>query len=157
MLSALTNTLRRGLASKIRRNMFNVMFSSFAGSLYFFLLYMLNPLLAMETTLICALAPVYFLLSKFYISLDDSGADEIFHESARESLSLGGLTLVFALIREPIGFATLSLPGGKRGIVELFNNGWSEYTVQIISSSTGAFFLLAYIFIFLRHLDSDET
>jgi hypothetical protein len=157
ILSALVNMVRRGLSSKTRRKMFNVMFSSFAGSLYFFLLYMMNPLLAMETVLICALVPVYFLLGKFCMSLENSDADEILHESVREPLSLGGLTLVFSLIREPLGFATLSLPGGKRGIVELFNTEGAAYTVQIISSSTGALFLLAYILIALRHLDPDKT
>jgi hypothetical protein len=151
ILSAFINTARHGIVSKIRHKMLNVLLSSFAGSLYFFLLYMLNPLLAMETSLICSLVPVFFIGSKFCTALENLPADDIFYESRYEPLSLGGLTIAFSLIREPLGFATLSLPGGKYGIIELFNKQGSYlYSIQLISSSTGALFLLAYIMVILR-------
>ncbi|MDR2795109.1 MAG: hypothetical protein LBB47_00180 [Spirochaetaceae bacterium] len=157
IISAFVNTARRGIASKVRNRMFNVILSSFSGSLYFFLLYLLNPLLAVETCFICALAPVFFAGSKFCSLIETSPADAVFQEALYEPLSLAGLTLGFSLIREPLGFATLSIPGGKRGIIELFNTqGGYSYPVQMISSSTGALFLLAYIIVISRYIDKKK-
>jgi hypothetical protein len=153
ILSAFVNTARHGIASNVRNKMFNVVLSSFSGSLYFFLLYLLNPLFAVETVLVCALVPVFFIGSKFCLSLENSPADEVFQETLYEPLSLSGLTLAFSLIREPLGFATLSIPGGKRGIIELFNTqGGYAYPGQLLSSSTGALFLLACIIVILRYI-----
>jgi hypothetical protein len=154
VLSAFINMARHGIVSKVRNKMLNVMLSSFAGSLYFFLLYMLNPLLAMETGLICTLAPVFFIGSQFCAALENSPADDIFLESGYEPLSLGCLTIAFSLVREPLGFATLSIPGGKHGVIELFSTqGGHSYPMQLISSSTGALLLLAYIIVILRRIE----
>jgi hypothetical protein len=153
MLGAFTNTFLRGVASKTGRMTLNVMISSFAGSLYYLLLYLLNPLLAMETVLICTLSPVLFMSGSFCEVSGSLSAGELFKKAAYEPLALGGVTLAFSLIREPLGFATLSIPGGVRGIIELFNPGGSNlYGVQLISSSTGALFLLAYILLALRYI-----
>ncbi|MDR0662722.1 MAG: hypothetical protein LBF80_01395 [Spirochaetaceae bacterium] len=148
MLSAFINTARHGIVSKVRNKMLNVMLSSFVGGIYFFLLYMLNPLFAMETSLVCALAPVYFIGSKFSAAFENLPADEIFSEARREPLSLGVLIMVFSLVREPLGFATISIPGGSRGITELFGSpGGDFYPIQFLSSSTGALILLAYVLV----------
>jgi hypothetical protein len=155
VISAFVNTAWHGTGSDVRNKMFNVMVSSFSGSMYFFLLYLLNPLLAAETGLIYALVPVFFIGSGFCSSLENSPADEVFQQALYEPLSLAGLTLVFSLIREPLGFATLSIPGGKRGIIELFNTqGRYSCPVELISSSTGALFLLACIIVVLRYIDT---
>jgi hypothetical protein len=151
ILSVFINTAQHDIVSKTRHKMLNIMFSSFTGGIYFFLLYLLNPLFAMETSLICALVPVYFMGSKFSASLENLTVDEIFTEARREPLSLGVLTIVFSLIREPLGFAAISIPGGGRGITELFSaqDGYF-YPIQLVSSSTGALILLAYIIIIFR-------
>ncbi|MDR3356103.1 MAG: hypothetical protein LBO04_02835 [Spirochaetaceae bacterium] len=154
VMSAFVNTARRGITSNFRNKMFNVALSSFSGSLYFFLLYLLNPLFAMETGLVYALVPAFYIGSKFCSSLENSPADEMFHEAFYEPLSMSGLVLGFSLIREPLGFATLSIPGGKRGIIELFNTqGGYSYPFQLISSSTGALFLLAFMIVVSRYID----
>jgi hypothetical protein len=161
MLGSFINTFIRSITSKTRRIMLNVMIASFAGSLYYLLLYLLNPLLAMETTVICALSPVFFMSGNFMsdgflTTPGDRPSLEIVRNAALEPLSLGGTMLVFSLIREPLGFATLSIPGGTRGIIELFNSaGLNPYTVQLITNSTGALFLLAYILIALRYIGLD--
>jgi hypothetical protein len=155
IISAFMNISPHGLRSKTKIRMLNVLISSFSGSLYLFLLYLLNPLLAMESCLICMLVPVFYVGSNFCISLENSSVDEIFQESLFELMALGGLTLVFSLVREPLGFATLTVPDGKRGIMELFNTeGLYPYPIQLISSSTGALFLLAYIMIMLRYINA---
>jgi hypothetical protein len=156
MPGAFASTFLCGIASKTGRMMLNVMIASFAGSLFYLLIYLLNPLLAMETTLICALSPVFFMSSSFTAEPCDRSAGELFKKAAREPLALGGVTLAFSLIREPLGFATLSIPGG-RGIIELFNSGGSNlYAVQPVSNSTGALLLLGYILIVFRRMNPDK-
>jgi hypothetical protein len=62
-----------------------------------------------------------------------------------EAVVLGGLLVALALIREPLGLGSLSIPGGIFGIIELFNyNTGGIVPLRIISSSTGAFLLLGY-------------
>jgi hypothetical protein len=152
-ISAFIDTARHGIISDARNKMFNVVLASFSGSLYFFLLYLLNPLFATETVLVYALVPVFFIGSKFCLLLENQLADDVIREALYEPLSLAGLTLGFSLIREPLGFATLSIPGGKRGIIELFvPQGGYSYPVQLISNSTGALFLLAYIIVISRYI-----
>jgi hypothetical protein len=157
MLGAFANTFLCRLVSKTRRMMLNVMIASFAGSLFYLFLYLLNPLLAIETTLICALSPVFFMSSSFHAVPRNQPAGELFQKAVSELLLLGTVTLAFSLIREPLGFATLSIPGGGRGIIELFNSGiYTPYTVQLVSNSMGALFLLAYILIALRYMGPDS-
>ena len=53
--------------------------------------------------------------------------------------------MAFALIREPLGFLSLSLPGGAHGSVLLFSfNMKSFLPIQLIASSGGALLLLGY-------------
>jgi hypothetical protein len=62
-----------------------------------------------------------------------------------EALVLGALLVALALIREPWGLGSLSIPGGTFGIIELFNyNTGGIVPLRIISGSTGAFLLLGY-------------
>jgi hypothetical protein len=58
---------------------------------------------------------------------------------------LGGVLVALALIREPLGLGSLSIPGGVFGIIELFNyNRGGIVPLRIISSSTGAFLLVGF-------------
>jgi hypothetical protein len=111
----------------------------------------------METSLICALVPVYFIGSKFSAALENLPADEVFPEARREPLSLGVSMMAFSLIREPLGFAAISIPGGSRGITELFSaDGGNSYPMQLLSSSTGALILLAYAIVIFRRNEKME-
>ncbi|MDR2659132.1 MAG: hypothetical protein LBC27_03985 [Spirochaetaceae bacterium] len=158
IFSIFVSTFICGIKSETRIKILNVLISSFAGSLYFFFLYLLNPLLALETTLICMLAPIFYMGSKLSFSREDTLSGIIFQESVFELLALGGLTLAFSLIREPLGFSTLSIPDAKRGIIELFNTkGDYPYSIQLISSSTGALFLLSYIMVILRYINAGSA
>ncbi|MDR0409294.1 MAG: hypothetical protein LBH18_02725 [Spirochaetaceae bacterium] len=157
VISAALSIVMRRVKSKTRIRMLGVIVSSFAGSLYLFLLNLMNPLLAMESVLICMLAPVFYMGGKFRACSEDvpEGATvgEFLQNALFESVALGALTLAFSLIREPLGFATLTVPDVRRGIIALFNSKDSyPYSVQLISSSTGALFLLAYIMVILRYI-----
>ncbi|GHU50599.1 hypothetical protein FACS1894200_10150 [Spirochaetia bacterium] len=53
------------------------------------------------------------------------------------------LMLALSLIREPIGFAALSFPGGATGIIELFSASEADFfPVQVFTASAGAFLLI---------------
>jgi hypothetical protein len=71
-----------------------------------------------------------------------------------EAITLSGITIAFALIREPLGLGTLSLPGGAQGVVELFNitrfDGF--ILLRILSVSGGGLLLFGYTAALYRYL-----
>jgi Na+-transporting NADH:ubiquinone oxidoreductase subunit NqrD len=74
-------------------------------------------------------------------------------DNVSESLTYGALIVIIALIREPLGFSSLSLPGGAQGIIMLFSfSGQLFLPIRIIASSSGALLLLGYIIGLYRHL-----
>jgi membrane protein implicated in regulation of membrane protease activity len=85
---------------------------------------------------------------------DASGAvDSFFFEAP----SLGVLLLVLALIREPRGFMSLSLPGGVQGSVMLFSfNVEFLLPVQLIASSGGALLLLGYFWSVYKFMNKEQ-
>jgi hypothetical protein len=127
------------------KNLVFIFLSSFLGGLYLLFLGLLSPLLAMETALFVSLVPVGCMgsgLPRRTETLDGRGSVVL---AGTEALTLGGLIFALALIREPVGLGSLSLPGGARGIVELFNSREGAFfPVQVIAGSTGGFLLLGY-------------
>ncbi|MDR1949542.1 MAG: hypothetical protein LBQ38_09125 [Spirochaetaceae bacterium] len=133
-----------------------VFLSTFFASLYLLLLTLTSPFLAMETTLIILLAPVSCISSEVVFRLESLDPDEGLARAALEALTLGGLIFALALIREPLGYGSLSLPGGRQGIIELFS-GPDElfFPVRIIAAAAGALLLLGYglaVFRYFRKL-----
>jgi hypothetical protein len=121
--------------------------ASFMAAVYLFILWLLSPLCALETFFAVSLVPVFYMtsgVSKRFEAL--SAADSFFSfREGFETFSLGVLLMAFALIREPLGFLSLSLPGGAQGSVLLFSfNVKSFLPVQLIASSGGALLLLGY-------------
>jgi hypothetical protein len=118
--------------------------ASFMAALYLFILWLLSPICAMEVFFAVSLVPVFYILcvsGRF----DALSAADSFFSSFFEALSLGVLLLAFALIREPLGFVSLSLPGGAQGSVMLFSfNKESLLPIQLAASSGGALLLLGY-------------
>jgi hypothetical protein len=121
--------------------------ASFMSCFYLFILWLVSPLCALESFFAVSLVPVFYMASGVSKRFDDlSGMDSFFSfTEGFEALSLGVLLLAFALIREPIGFLSLSLPGGAQGSVMLFSfrQEWL-LPVQLIASSGGALLLLGY-------------
>jgi hypothetical protein len=51
----------------------------------------------------------------------------------------------FSLVREPLGFLSLSFPGGAQGIVKIFSSEKEGFfPILIVSVSSGALLLLGY-------------
>jgi hypothetical protein len=129
-----------------------VFLSSFFGSLYLMLLYFINPFLAMESTFLVMLASLSCISGEICRRVDALDPEESISRAVLEALVLALLLIALALIREPLGFGSLSVPGGPQGIIELFSiDGGVYFPVQIIAGSAGAFLLLGYGLALFHH------
>jgi Na+-transporting NADH:ubiquinone oxidoreductase subunit NqrD len=85
--------------------------ASFAGLLFFFLLWFFNPLSAMESAFFLVLCPALFINSGIYERAGNGELLKKLLQAASEALAQGLLVVAVALIREPLGSGALSLPG----------------------------------------------
>jgi hypothetical protein len=119
--------------------------SGVLNSGYFLFLFLLNPFLALEIYLYCLLVPVHGYASRLASRLENMEIEDALFKAVSEAISIGILITALALIREPLGFGSLSLPGGSGGIVRLFVSRESAYfPIRIFTSSAGALILLGY-------------
>jgi hypothetical protein len=131
---------------KIGRNVVFILLLSLMGSLFLYVIWIINPLLTMGTVYLIMLVPCYCIGSEIFPQIDSLEIEEIFVRIILETGSLSVLIIGFALIREPIGFMSLSVPGGEQGIIELFHavEANSFLPIRIVASSSGALLLLGY-------------
>ncbi|MDR2101420.1 MAG: hypothetical protein LBP43_02500 [Treponema sp.] len=171
-LSALCACFFKPLFPKKGKIIILIFLSAFMANLYLLLLSLASPLLVLGTGFLILLTPICCIGSgvlfrpadlhpaDFHpadLRPADSHPAEFLSRALLEALTLGGLILALALIREPIGFAALSLPGGIRGIIEIYSaEGEGFFPVRIISVSAGGFFLLGYgVALFYRFRGQD--
>jgi Na+-transporting NADH:ubiquinone oxidoreductase subunit NqrD len=146
------------LLPKKNQKIFCLFLSNFIGCIFFFVLYCISPLLALETIFITLFVTMFVYLEEAGEKYSDMPLLHIVKKCFTDSAFLGILAIFIALIREPIGYATLSLPGGNSGIIELFNkDGSFPFTVEIISLSSGAFLLIGFIMTMFRIIDRRKT
>jgi hypothetical protein len=131
--------------------------SFFAGA-YLLLLWILSPLCALETFFVISLIPMFCMVSGILKQLETQSMDDVLLEFLSEALILGGLIVILALIREPLGYLSLSLPGGARGMVLLFSFSTESFLpIHVIASSCGALLLLGYLLGLYRYLKIKYT
>jgi len=129
--------------------------ASFITGLFFFLLWLFSPFLAMQTFFVIP----FILILCVSLEADNKnqarglqGLKEGMVVSVTNALVYGALPVIFALIREPFGFLSLSLPGGAQGIIHLFLFEDRQYfPFRLIASSSGALLLLGYVMGLYRH------
>jgi hypothetical protein len=132
--------------------------SSCITGFYLLLIWMLSPLCAMEVFFVISLIPMFCMVSDVFKRLETLDLYDAFIDSFFEALVLGVLIVLFAIVREPLGFLSLSLPGGARGIVFLFSvNAESFLPVCLITTSSGALLLLGYFLGLYRYLRAENT
>ena len=125
--------------------------ASFMAAVYLFILWLLSPLCALESFFAVSLVPVFYMSSGASKRFNALSAEDSFFI---EALSLGVLLLGFAIIREPLSFVSLSLPGGPQGSVMLFTFGLESFLpVQLIGSSSGALLLLGYFWALYKRMN----
>jgi hypothetical protein len=134
------------LAQKIpvlpRREGISLVLSSFISGLFILILSIFCPILAMDSLLFLILCPLCC------VSSGGSGKltiEEALYRACAEGLVFSVLILILALIREPLGYGTISLPGGRQGILCPVRFPAESYLpLRVFASSAGAFFLLGY-------------
>jgi hypothetical protein len=120
-----------------------VFLSAFLGSLFLLLLWFAGPLMALESAFLVILTPAVFISSGIIDRVKTLDPRDALVQALTEALLLGLLILALALIREPLGFGSLSLPGGR---VFRFVPGRREgiFPIRIFAASSGALLLLGY-------------
>jgi Na+-translocating ferredoxin:NAD+ oxidoreductase RnfE subunit len=131
---------------------------SFLGSIYILIFHCINPYLGMETTFLFLLCPLSCAGSGICRRIEGLPLRKSILKAFLEALVLGGLLVALALIREPLGFGSLTLPGGPQGLIALFAFGSPAgalyFPVRIIAGASGGFLLLGYALILFRRLKS---
>jgi hypothetical protein len=127
--------------------------TSFIAGLYLLLLWMLSPLCALEVFLVISIIPLFCMGSGIFPQLESLSLETTVSAAFSEAMILGALLIIFALIREPLGYLSLSLPGGAQGMILLFSvTGESFLPIHLITSSCGALLLLGYFLGLYRYL-----
>ncbi|MHB9291521.1 hypothetical protein Holit_00598 [Hollandina sp. SP2] len=161
-LTGLTAFLAKPILPKQGVRVILLFLSSLIGSLFLLLLWLMSPLLALGSAFIILLCPVYCMGSEIFAHLASETLERVLVKTLIDAAILGFLIMVFALIREPLGFMTLSLPVGKgQGMVELLKDedGTSLFPIRVLASAGGALLLLGYgaaLFRYLRKPYSKE-
>jgi hypothetical protein len=141
-----------------------IFLSSFSSGLFLLVLLIINPFLGMLDFPISVLVPIlYSSQSSLQSSLP--ATKEISNSSTAvtlpavlsraffESASIAILIIAISLIRETLGYGTLTLPGGSSGIFSLFTfRNANKLAIQVFSVSGGVLILLGYIFALLKYI-----
>jgi Na+-transporting NADH:ubiquinone oxidoreductase subunit NqrD len=148
--AAAVRLIRRFSPKKIYYTVLSLLLFSMIGSFFLLIVELVNPVLAKETALLVFFAPVICFACGIGTRSEDAPLKTAFAGACVEALRIGLFLVFFALVREPLGYGSLSLPGGARGVYELFRINAAGFPVQIIASSAGALLLLGYIFLVFR-------
>jgi hypothetical protein len=125
--------------------------ASFFGGVYLLFMWLLCPLAAFEMFFLLLLVPLFCASSDIIeqtVSMRDNTFDiaNDVSEAVSQAAVLAGLIIVFSIIREPLSYCSLSLPGTPGGIVTImYFKSNSFFPIGIFSTSAGALLLLGYI------------
>jgi Na+-transporting NADH:ubiquinone oxidoreductase subunit NqrD len=155
-LAALILTVAKPILPKRGLPVLRLFLMSFLGSLYMLIFHCLNPYLGMETSFLFLLCPLSCAGSGICRRIEGLTLQKSILKAFLEALSLGGLLVALSLIREPLGFGSLTLPGGPQGLIALFTLGSPAgslyFPVRIVAGASGGLLLLGYILILFRRL-----
>jgi hypothetical protein len=116
-----------------------LLFTAALGTHFFMiLLWIFNPVLAMESAFFVFLCPVIFTASEFCSRVLAMDTLEALSQALAESLILGVLILGLSLIREPLGYGSISFPG--LDIIRFIR----EEPLRFLQASSGALICLGY-------------
>jgi hypothetical protein len=124
--------------------------SSFAALLFFFALFLAAPLAALESEFFVALCPVHLVVSGLYGRVKEYDTGEMVLQGAAEAALLGLLVLGMALVREPLGLGSMSLPG-------LGEVRFADGPFALFRFSSGALILLGYGVAVYRRFRRENT
>jgi hypothetical protein len=153
-LSALAHGAAGRILPQKGRNWILVLLVSVIASIYDLLLWFVSPFLVLETFFILFLIPICCMTSGILERTASLDPMDILTKAYSEAATLSGLIIVFSLVREPLGFCTLSLPGGSEGIFFLFvAEEEAFFPIRVIAATPGALFLLGYGIVLFRRME----
>jgi len=126
--------------------------ASFFGGIYILLLWLLCPLAAFEVFFLLLLVPLFCASSGIVeqiLSVPENTNIDVANDvsdAVSQAAVLAGLIIVFSIVREPLSYCSLSLPGTAGGLVTImYFKSNSFFPIGIFASSAGALMLLGYI------------
>jgi Na+-transporting NADH:ubiquinone oxidoreductase subunit NqrD len=153
-LTALVLTFAKPILPKRGLLVLQLFLAAFWGSLYILIFNCINPFLGMETTFLLLLCPLSCVGSGICRRIEGLARRDSILKAFLEALTLGGVLAALALIREPLGFGSLTLPGGPKGLATLFvfeSAGSPAYLpARIIAGAAGGLLLLGYVLALFR-------
>jgi Na+-translocating ferredoxin:NAD+ oxidoreductase RnfE subunit len=151
IIAVLVTSSVRKYFPKIFNKLLDAVLFAVLGCVFYLLVDIFNPFLAAEMILLLTLPPILCYGSDICERTECEALDEALYKAIYEALLVGVFTIALSLLREPLGYGALSVPGSDYAVYELFNlDSVYPLPVQIISSSAGALLLLGYIFVILR-------
>jgi hypothetical protein len=137
------------------KNLVVLFLSAFAGSVYLLLVAFANPVLGLELFFMLSLVPLVCIGSGVIERTAELKMGAAVSRAFSEAAALSLFITAFSLIREPLGYLSLSLPGSPFGIVRIFSSDKEGFLpIFIISGSSGALLLLGYGVSLYRYLSS---
>jgi len=126
--------------------------ASFFGGVYILLLWLLCPLAAFEVFFLLLIVPLFCassgVVEQIAYSLENIHSDVAsdVSDAVSQAAVLAGLIILFSIVREPLSYCSLSLPGTAGGMVTImYFKSNSFFPIGIFASSAGALLLLGYI------------
>jgi hypothetical protein len=107
--------------------LFLLFLTSFIGSIYLLLFWFINPLTALEAFLFISLVPLFCAGSGIFSRIESLDLADAVGRALSEAAVLGGLIVVFAIMRELLGFTSFTLSGSSQGILLLLGYGAGLY------------------------------
>jgi hypothetical protein len=128
-----------------------VFLSALAAGIFYLALSLTEPILALESGLFILLSSVFVIGSGLYRRVKTYDTAEMLFKAVSEAFVLGVLIIGFALIREPLGRGTLSLP--VIGTIRFMKEG----PLRILQVSPGALILFGYGAAVFRYFRNRNT
>jgi ABC-type polysaccharide/polyol phosphate export permease len=157
MLSALAALGAKKIIPRKARPLTLIFIASFFSGLFSIILSLASPLFNLDLNLMLLLVPISFINTPVVRNFDSLEPDEGIYQAVLETLMLGGIITGLALIREPLGYGALSIPGSQGVIEWAFAGGGLSFLPGLISTSAGAFMLLGYGMALFRKLRKEIT
>jgi hypothetical protein len=162
--SILSKTITNNIFPRNEEKVLYIFFASFWSSIYILLFWFLCPFAALEVFLILMLVPLFFAAGcniEKTASIHGNSNEDIFDiitESVSKAFVLSGLLIASSIIREPLSYCSLSLPGSYRGMIMVLHfNENSFLPVRLLISSSGALILFAYFTGLYQYLNNSSS
>ncbi|MDR2783793.1 MAG: hypothetical protein LBB48_08170 [Treponema sp.] len=162
-LTSLAVFAARPVLPREGRGIIVVFLSSLIAFFFLFILWFISPLLTIELLYVTLLVPACFIGTFPLGKLDSLNASETVSDMVGQACVTGGVIIALSLIREPLGFMSLSFPGGAQGFIELFNvsNATGFFPLRILAVTSGALLLVGYMaalfYTIIKHLKRRRT